>query len=47
MVDKAIDGDNVELENGLSVRLIGINAPERGKENFDRAKNKLNNLVGI
>jgi endonuclease YncB( thermonuclease family) len=40
-----IDGDNIYLENGQSVRLIGINAPERGKENFEKAKEKLDSLV--
>lgn len=40
-----IDGDNIYLENGQSVRLIGINAPERGKENFDQAKAELDNLT--
>jgi len=45
MVSGVIDGDNIYLENGQSVRLIGINAPERGKENFDKAKEKLDKLV--
>jgi len=45
VVGGVIDGDNIYLENGQSVRLIGINAPERGKENFDKAKNKLNQLA--
>ena len=40
-----IDGDNLYLENGQSVRLIGINAPERGKENFEAAKEKLDELA--
>jgi endonuclease YncB( thermonuclease family) len=40
-----IDGDNIYLENGQSVRLIGINAPERGKENFDEAKKKLDKMA--
>lgn len=45
MVGGVIDGDNLHLENGQSVRLIGINAPERGKENFEKAKKKLDSLV--
>lgn len=45
MAGGVIDGDNIYLENGQSVRLIGINAPERGKENFDKAKEKLDKLV--
>lgn len=40
-----IDGDNLYLENGQSIRLMGINAPERGKENFDKAKEKLDKLA--
>ena len=40
-----IDGDNIYLENGQSVRLIGINAPERGKENFEEAKIYLEKLT--
>ncbi|MDZ7586891.1 MAG: thermonuclease family protein [Patescibacteria group bacterium] len=45
MVSGVIDGDNLVLESGQSVRLIGINAPERGKENFDKAKEKLDKLA--
>jgi len=45
VVESVIDGDNLVLENGQSVRLIGINAPERGKENFEVAKGKLDSLT--
>lgn len=45
VVESVIDGDNLLLESGQSVRLIGINAPERGKEGFDEAKEKLDKLV--
>lgn len=45
VAEGVIDGDNLYLENGQSIRLIGINAPERGKENFDKAKEKLGSLV--
>lgn len=45
VAEGVIDGDNLILENGQSVRLIGINAPERGKENFEAAKEKLTKLV--
>lgn len=45
MAGGAIDGDNFKLENGQSVRLIGINAPERGEENFEKSKDKLDKLV--
>lgn len=45
VVDSVIDGDNIFLDNGLSVRLIGINAPERGKEDFEKAKENLSKLA--
>ncbi len=45
LVESVIDGDNLILETGQSVRLIGINAPERGKENFDKAKEKLDKMA--
>jgi endonuclease YncB( thermonuclease family) len=35
----------MELTEGQRVRLIGINAPERGKEKYDEAKISLDNLV--
>lgn len=44
-VRAVIDGDNLTLESGVEVRLLGINAPERGKENFDKAKEKLNSMA--
>ncbi len=40
-----IDGDTVEIENGLSVRLLGINSPNRGEDGFEEAKSKLESLV--
>lgn len=43
---RIIDGDTIELSNGEKVRLIGINAPEKGKRYFDEAKNYLEMLVG-
>jgi len=45
MVGGVIDGDNLYLENGQSVRLIGINAPDRGEEKFEEARKKLASLV--
>lgn len=45
VVESVIDGDNLFLDNGLSVRLIGINTPERGKEDFEKAKDNLNKLA--
>ena len=45
VAEGVIDGDNLYVENGQSIRLIGINAPERGKENFEAAKDKLDKLA--
>lgn len=40
------DGDTFILANGMSVRLIGVNAPERGVSGFDQAKKFLNEEIG-
>jgi micrococcal nuclease len=45
MVVRVIDGDTIELSNGNIVRLIGINAPEKGSYYFEEAKTALKNLV--
>ncbi len=39
-VDRIIDGDTIE-SNGTSIRLLGINAPERGELYYDEAKSFL------
>lgn len=39
------DGDTVVLQNGVEVRLVGIDAPERGDEKFSEAKEYLTELV--
>jgi len=44
-VIKVIDGDTLELSNGIKVRLLGINAPEEGEAFFDEARNYLSELV--
>lgn len=44
-VDKVIDGDTFTLTNGQKVRLIGINAPEKGQPMADEAKTKLESLI--
>ncbi len=43
-VDKVIDGDTVVV-NGTSVRLLGINTPERGEKYYAEAKNYTEDLV--
>ncbi len=45
LVVKVIDGDTVILASGERVRLIGINAPERGEPCYEEAKRALENLV--
>ena len=42
---RAIDGDTIELVNGKSVRLLGIDAPEYGEEFSIAATNRLKELV--
>ncbi len=44
MVKKVIDGDTIELENGIRVRYVGINAPEEGQSFYEEAK-ILNSLL--
>ncbi len=39
------DGDTLMLESGEWVRLIGIDAPEKGEEVYDDSKHKLEDLV--
>ena len=43
-VDRIIDGDTIEAENrNESIRLLGINTPERGEFFYDEAKDFLEN----
>lgn len=39
------DGDTFELGEGQRVRLLGVNAPERGEEKYVEAKNYLGDVV--
>lgn len=45
LVTKVIDGDTFLIEGGYSVRVLGIDADERGYSCFDEAKNKLEELI--
>ena len=45
MVTKVIDGDTVLIEGGYSVRLLGIDADERGKSCYGTAKEWLEEMV--
>jgi micrococcal nuclease len=44
-VVKVIDGDTIEVLSGERVRLLAINAPEKGEPYSVEAKDKLKNLV--
>jgi micrococcal nuclease len=43
-VDRVIDGDTIE-SNKTSIRLLGINSPERGEQYYDEAKEFLEELI--
>jgi endonuclease YncB( thermonuclease family) len=45
VVARVVDGDTVELGNGETVRLVGIDAPETGECGHDRATDGLARLV--
>lgn len=39
------DGDTFELTNGIGVRMIGINAPDRGESGYNESRDYLVTLV--
>jgi endonuclease YncB( thermonuclease family) len=43
-VERVVDGDTVVV-NGVSVRMLGINTPERGEKYYSEAKNYTSELV--
>jgi micrococcal nuclease len=45
LVVEVVDGDTFRLEDGRVVRLIGIDAPERGKYFHERSRDALRSLV--
>ena len=45
LVTRVIDGDTLELGNGETVRLVGIDTPEVGECGFDRATQNLVDLA--
>jgi len=45
VVEMVEDGDTLEMKSGVRVRLIGINAPERGKEGYEEATAYLNKTL--
>jgi endonuclease YncB( thermonuclease family) len=44
-VSRVIDGDTIEINGNESVRLLGINTPERGEKYYKEAKEFLAGLV--
>ena len=45
LVVHVVDGDTLDLRNGKTVRLAGIDAPEVGQCGYKRARNTLSRLV--
>jgi len=44
-VARIVDGDTFKLANGKSVRLLGIDAPEKRQYHHEKSKNKLKELI--
>ena len=44
-VNRAIDGDTVELDNNSIVRILGINTPEKGEYYYPRAHERMRELT--
>lgn len=45
VVTEVIDGDTIDIDNGQTVRLVGIDAPNRGEERWEEAKEYLEDLI--
>lgn len=45
VVAQVIDGDTFELQNGVDVRMIGIDAPNRGEGKWEEAREALTTLI--
>ena len=45
LVVDVIDGDTFELENGIHVRMLGINTPEVNEDYYKEAKEELRKLI--
>lgn len=45
VVSRVIDGDTFETIGGNTVRLIGINTPEKNEPYYDEAKERLSDLI--
>ena len=45
VIERIIDGDTVVINGNTSVRLLGINSPERGEPYYEEAKNFLEMII--
>ena len=45
-VVKVLDGDTFETDKTLTIRMIGINTPNRGEKGYEEAKEYLTDLIG-
>lgn len=45
-VVNVLDGDTFEANKTLRIRMIGIDAPNRGEEGYEKAKEYLTDLIG-
>lgn len=45
-VINVLDGDTFETDKSMTIRMIGIDAPNRGEEGYIEAKEYLNDLIG-
>lgn len=46
LVTEVLDGDTFETDKSLTIRMIGINAPDRGEKDYEAAKEYLADLIG-
>lgn len=44
-VTNVLDGDTFEIDNGQTVRMIGVNAPNRGEAGFEEATEYLRDVI--
>ena len=45
VITKVFDGDTVQLDNGQSLRLTGVSAPDRGQPSYELATEYLRDLI--
>lgn len=45
-VAEVIDGDTFKLQDGIRVRLLGIDTPEKGECYYEQARDELKKLIG-